>query len=87
MDEIDRLWTTHVVIRCLRCDLLYDHWLPRSARLRCRSLAVERLGRRHAPALYGGAPYGGGAVRDVLVLRGGSLASVVLAGVSLLTKG
>src|SRR5262249_31935967 len=75
----------HPVVGCLWGDLLYTDWLPWPARVRCRRVVMQCVGARHPPALYGRGAQGGGLVWHVLVVRGRSLASLVLAGLSLLT--
>src|SRR5712691_4710027 len=75
----------HAIVGCLWGDLLYAHWLPWPTRIGCRRVVMQRVAARHPPVLYGNATHGGGRVWHVLVVRGRSLASIVLAGLSLLT--
>ena len=67
--------------------LLYAHWLPRLARVWRGHLVAECVAARHAQALYGHAAHGGRLMWHVLVVRGGSLANIVLARLSLLMRG
>src|SRR5438445_11657250 len=76
---------THSIVGGLWGDLLYAHWLPWPARVGCCRVVMQRVAARHPPALYGNATHGGGLVWHVLVVRGWSLACLVLAGLSLLT--
>src|SRR5207244_10150915 len=76
---------THPIVGGLWGHLLYAHWLPWPARVGCSRVVRQRVAARHPPALYGNATHGGGLVWYVLVVRGRSLASIVLAGLSLLT--
>ena len=50
-------------------------------------LVAECVAARHAQALYGHAAHGGRLMWHVLVVRGGSLANIVLASLSLLMRG
>src|SRR3954465_6779878 len=84
MGQTHRL-RTHPGVGCLWGDLLYAHWLPWPARVGRRRVVGQRVAACHPSTLYGNAPYGGGLVRYVLAVRGRSLASIVLAGLSLLT--
>src|SRR5262249_49511003 len=74
----------HPVVGGLWGVLLRAHWLSWLTRVGRRRVVRLGVAARHPAALYGNAPHRGGLVWYVLDVRGRSLASPVLAGLSLL---